>query len=216
MKGLIRNNYYAALASAKWLAVAMLVFGVTVIILGKSTPLIIFSLLCVIGFSSNGVASLRKESTSKWNKYKMTTPVRRRDIVKSHFISHLIWILSGTLATSICVGLSILLHGFIFDTGTDIMSIFVAGMSIGFFMGAIFYPLFHLGGEERNEAILGISLVGSIGVFMGLVYLINLAFGLGMQTWQVLLSMAIVLVIAVFTFLLSYLVTVSIFQKKEC
>ena len=33
------------------------------------------------------VACLRRESASKWSRYKITLPVRRRDIVKSQYIT---------------------------------------------------------------------------------------------------------------------------------
>lgn len=215
MKGLLWYHYYSALASAKWFAAVLLVLGITAVILGRDFALILFSLLCIVGFSVNSLASLRKESASKWGRYQITAPVQRRNIVKGHYLSQLLWTLAGVLVSGACVGLSLLFHGFFFDAGKDIAAIFCTGLSISLLMGGIFYPLFYLGGEERNEVVLGLSLLGSIAIYVGLVYLINLAFSFQMSLWQIWLSMAILLFIAALVFLFSYLAAVRIFQKKE-
>lgn len=179
MTGLIRNNLYTALASTKWLAALVLVFGVITIVLDndRQTPLIVFSVLCPIVLSTNAIASLRKESTSKWHKYKLTAPVTRRKIIKSYFLSQLFWILAGVLPAGACIGLSVLFHGFPFYQNTDVLMVFVVGISASLLIGAIFYPLFYLGGEERNEAVLAISLIGATGLLIGMVSILNLLFG---------------------------------------
>lgn len=215
MTGLIRNNIYAALASAKWIAAAFVVFGIAVGIFDNRTLLIVFSLVSMVGFSLNSMASLRKENTSKWNKHKLTAPLRRKDIVKSYYISQLLWTLAGVILASMVMGLSFLIHGFLFDCKTDIATVFTAGISISLLAGAGFFPLFYLGGEERHEAVLVISLVASVGFFAGLVYLINLAFDFQMGSLWILLSMAAALAVAALAFTLSYFISVSIFRKKQ-
>ena len=54
------------------------------------------------------------------------------------------------------------------DKDTDVFMLFVIGVGISLFMGAIFFPLFYVGGEERNEVFLVISLLCGIGFVMGL------------------------------------------------
>ena len=80
----------------------------------------------------------------------------------------LLWLIVGMVFAGIGVALSIMLHGFPFDKDTDVFMLFVIGVGISLFMGAIFFPLFYVGGEERNEVFLVISLLCGIGFVIGL------------------------------------------------
>ncbi|MDO4174909.1 MAG: ABC-2 transporter permease [Eubacteriales bacterium] len=217
MKGLLKNNFYAARSNGAIFAVVMLLLGLFVIAMDNDIQTLLdgYMLLSMTGFSIQAITSLRKESAGKWNKYKLTVPVKRSDIVKSYFISQLVWLFVGILFAGAAVSLSILLHGYPFDRNTDILMLFIVGISISLFMGAVFFPLFYLGGEERNEAFLVISLLCGIGIVAVLATAVNMLFGPHMTTLQVIAGGAIILISALLAFLLSYPLTVGIFQKKE-
>ena len=152
MKGLLKNNFYATLSNIKVFSIIMFLFGVFVVVMDNRVPLLIinYMLLGMVGFSFNSIASLRKESVTKWSKYKLTVPVKRSEIVQSYFLSLFLWLVVGMIFAGIGVAFSVMLHGFPFDRNTDIFMMFVVGMGISLFMGTIFFPLFYLGGEERN------------------------------------------------------------------
>ena len=97
MKGLLKNNFYAALSNAKVFAVILFVLGIFAAVLGKrdTSWMIGYMLLSMIGFSFNSIASVRKESVGKWSKYKLTTPVTRSAIVRSYYLSLLSWLAVG-------------------------------------------------------------------------------------------------------------------------
>ncbi len=92
--------------------------------------------------------------------------------------------------------------------------LFVVGIGISLFMGAIFFPLFYLGGEERNEVFLIISLLCGIGIVMGLSTLINTLFP-KMTAPQLICEGIAILACSLLVYVLSYPLTVSIFKKKE-
>lgn len=217
MSGLIRSHFYTIYASVKWLAVSMLAFGIVVVAIDNDNKslLIIYALLCITGFSANAIAGLRKESGSNWKKYQLTVPVTRRQIIHNHYVSQLLWIGMGCLLAGVVIVLSALLHGFPFDTNTDVLMIFSVGISIDLFMGAIFYPLFYLGGEERSEVILEISLIASASIIAGIIFLLNFIFGYKMELIIIIISAAIMMIIAIFAYILSQFITVRIFNKKE-
>ena len=150
MKGLLKNNYFAVRSNAKAFSVFMLLLGIFVVAVISPSLLMGYALLGMIGFSLNAIAGLRKESSTKWSKYKLTAPVKRSDIVKSYFISQILWLIVGIAYAGIGVALSIMLHGVTLDRNVDIFMLFVVGIGISLFMGAIFFPLFYLGGEERS------------------------------------------------------------------
>lgn len=216
MKGLFINNVYATLSNAKVFSGIMLLVGMFVVIMDNKIPSLIigYMLLGMVGFSLTAIASLQKEGATKWSKYKLTAPVKRSDIVKSYFINLLLWLIVGTIFAGTAVILSIILHGFPFDRNTDIFMLFVVGIGVSLFMGAVFFPLFYLGGEERSEVFLGISLLCSIAMLMGLAAFINTLFP-DMTTLQLILSGMMILACAGSAFTLSYPLTVGIFKRKE-
>lgn len=217
MKGLLKNNLYATLSNMKVFSAVMLLLGAVGVAIedNRMTFITGYMLFGMVGFSFNVIAGMRKECVSKWSRYKLTMPVKRSDIVKSYFISQLLWLFAGMLFAGAEIGLSWLFHGFPFDRDTDIFIVFVAGIGMSLLMGAIFIPLFHLGGEERNEVILVISLTGAVGIFIGLVRVVNIWIGPKPPTWQVILGAFILLICAAAAFILSYPLTLRIFKKKE-
>ncbi len=215
MKGLLKNNFYAVRSSAKTFSIFMLLSGVFVTVVVSQQLLIFYILLGMIGFSINAIAGMGKDYVSKWGKYKLTAPVKRADIVKSCFINQLIWLLVGAVFAGASMGLSWFLHGCPFDRSIDALMVFSIGISISLFAGAIFFPLFYLGGEERNGAFLVISLLCAIGIVMVITACINNAFGIGMTTLEIILGIMIMLACSLIAFGLSYPVTVALFKRKE-
>jgi len=214
MKGLLKNNFYAVCTSAKAFSAFMLLTGMFVVVVISPSLLIGYALLGMVGFSLNALAGLRKESSTKWSKYKLTVPVMRSDIVRSYFISQLLWLMVGTVFAGIGITLSVMLHGYPFDRNTDLFLLFVVGIGISLFMGAIFFPLFYLGGEERNEVFMIISLLCGVGIIMGLCTLINALFPY-MTTARLIGGGLAILACSLLAYALSYPLTVSIFKKKE-
>lgn len=217
MKGLLKNNLYASISNIRFFAAVMILLGVFVIAIDNAIPslLIGYPLLSMIGFSVNAIFCQRKENASKWEKYKLTFPVTRKDIIKSHFASQAVWLFIGTVLAAVCLFLSILLHGFPFDRHMDVLMILTLGIGISLFTGTLFFPLSYLGDSEKNEAVLIVSLLGAIGIVLALISFLNRLFGPRMSTPLLVLSAAIILLCSLLCFVLSYPVTIAIFRKKE-
>lgn len=213
MKGLLKNNFFAVYTNVKIFSIFMFLLGIFVVAVISQPLLICYVLLGMVGFSVNAIGGIKKEFASKWGKYKLTLPVKRADIVKSYFVSQLIWLLVGTLFAGIGVSLSWLFHGCPFDNSIDSLSLFALGISISLFAGAFFFPLFYSGGEERGEVFLVISLLCAVGIALGMISVLNFYLDPGLTS--ILLSDAILIVCSLLAFLLSYPLTVHIFSKKE-
>ena len=213
MKGLLKNNFLTVYSNAKVFSIFMLISGLFVIAVISQTLLIGYVLLSMVGFSTNAITSIKKEFISKWEKYKLTLPVKRAAIVKSYFISQLIWLPVGTLYAAIVISLSWALHGCPYDNSIDVVSIFALGISVSIFTGAFFFPLLYLGGEERSDVFLVISLLCGIGTVLGIISLLNLYLAPGITT--ILLSAAVLLFSSLLLFALSYPLSVIIYHKKE-
>ena len=217
MRGLLRNNFYVTLADAKAFAVVVTLLGVFVVAMDNAIPslLIFYIMLVMVGFPFNSVAGIRKESATKWGKYKLTAPVKRTDIVKSFFVSQLLWLAVGIAFAGMGVALSVALHGYPFDKDTDIFMLFVMGIAVSLFMGAIFFPMYFLGGEERSTVIMIVSLLGGIGIFMGLTTLVNKVYPDNMTARQIVMSGIFMVACSAAAFAVSCPLTVWVFKKKE-
>ena len=216
MKGLLKSNYFATIVNAKVITVIMLSLCALSIVIKSQILLISFVLLSMIGFAVISLASIRKESNSKWGKYKLTLPIKRAAIVQSYYLSLVFWLLWGIFIAGIGIALSILLRGFLFDKNTDIINLYVAGIGISLFMGAIFFPLFHWqSGEERSEAFLAISLILGIGMMIGVSTVINALFTKPMTTLQTINADILILLWAILVFVFSCLLTIHIYRKRD-
>lgn len=216
MKGLLKNNYFAVRANAKTFAALMLLAGIFVVAVISPPLLTGYALSAMVGFSFIAAGGSIEKGAEKWSKYKLTAPVKRSDIVKSSFISLLVWLAAGTAFAGIAVALSVMLHGFPFDRNVDIFMLFVVGSGLSLFMGAIFFPLYYLGagGEDRNGVFLIISLLFGIGIVMGLSSLINTLFP-NMTVLQLIGGGIAILACALLVYGLAYPLSVCIFKKKE-
>lgn len=215
MKGLIQNNLFATYSNVKVFSIFMVLSGVFVIAIANQSLLFGYMLLGMIGFPVNALASIKNEYASKWGKYKLTLPVKRSDIIKSYYLNQIIWILVGILFAAIGMGLSWILHGCPFDNQIDIFPMLALGISISLFTVAVFYTLFYLGGAERSEVFIVISLLIAIGIDLAIVAIINELELFDRGTPNILLGSAILIACSVLTFCISHPITIRIFKRKE-
>lgn len=213
MKGLLRNNLYGTLSSAIVFAGFMALFGIFGVAVVSQTVQIGYVMISILGFSVSAIIAAKNEFTTKWGKYKLTLPIRRVDIVKSQFVNQIIWLLVGTLFAGIELGLSWLLHGCPFDQQIDVLTMFALGISMSLFMGAIFFPLFYAGGEERGEVIWMIAILCAFGIDYTIVTVLNSLLEPGITA--IVFGAAVLVVCSLVAFGLSYLLTAGIFGRKE-
>ena len=202
MKGLFRNNFFAVWINAKVFLIFMLLFAIVVTIIPAQTLQMYFIMIGIVGFSVIAATAIGNEFSLKWGKYKLTLPVKRTDIVRSLFLNQIFWIIVGTLFVGIATGLSYMIHGFSFDQFSGIFRLFILGISISFFMGAIFIPLIYLTGEDKIVVFLVISLLCAVGIAA---MLFNIP----------LFGNVIIITCALLLFIVSYPLTISIFKRKE-
>jgi len=213
MKGLLKNNFFAVYANAKVFSVFMLLSGILVVAVISQSLLIGYVVTGMVGFSVNAAAVAKNEFASKWGKYKLTLPVRRADIIKSLFANQVIWLVIGTFFAGVGTGLSWLLHGCPFDQSIDILTMFALGISMSLFMGAVYFPMFYLGGEERGEVFLVISLLIAFVIDFVIISIMNEVLEPGIAC--ILLGGAVMVVCSLLVFILSCLATIVIFKRKE-
>lgn len=213
MKGLLRNNLYATLANAKFFSAFMILFGIFVAAVISQSLQIGYVMIGIIGFSISAITIAKNEFTSKWGKYKLTLPVKRADIIKSLFLNQIIWLLAGTLFVSTEMGLSWFFHGCPFDQPIDVLSMFALGVSLSLFMGAVFFPMFYISGEDKSELLIVISFLCAFGADFAIISTVNDLLEPG--TASVIFGAVILIICSILAFALSYPLTVKIFKRTE-
>lgn len=218
MKGLLKNNFMGVIENIKILFPIIFILGIVVFATGSASLLGIFSLTLTPVLSILIVLCLRKESLSKWYKYKISFPVKRNQIVKSYYISHLCWCIAGMVSVVVCIVITIMIHGnqYFYYGFRDAVTLVLGGSVLAIFIGAVFYPLYYFLGAEKIEIIVIISAVSSIAIVVGISMLINVLFGSnGVSDKTYYLSLIVILMISCISFVCSYFLSSFIFQTKE-
>lgn len=217
MKGLLKNNCFATLDNAKAITGLIVLLCVLGIVMKNQSLIISFTLICMVGFSLISLVGSLKERGFKWDKYKLSMTVRRTEIVRSYFLSLLIWLAFGMLLAGIGIGLSLVFRGFLFDKHTDVFNLYVGGIGVSLFMGAIFFPLYcSPGGEERGEALLVISLLLGFGIMVAISSFINVRIPTPMTARGTIAVGIMILSAAVCAFVFSYVLTIRIYRRRDC
>lgn len=218
MIGLLKNNFYGTIGSAILFFAVFSALGLVLLITGNPTVLNIMVVISATASAFNAVSGFRKEASTRWNKYELTTPVRRKDIVKSRYISHVSWIVIGSVLAGIFVAFTVLVHGnlYFYHVVRDPVSLFSLSIGIALLLGTLYYPAIYFLGSDKNEVIIIISLLGAIGIAFGIIWVINAGNDFQSLTDpEYFLFIAVFMGIVVLLFILSYFLTVHIYRKKE-
>ena len=108
--------------------------------------------------------------------------------------------------------MAVAIHGNVFFVYgfQDISSLFTLGTGIALLVGAFFYPLAYLLGMDKSETLLVVSVLGSVGTAVLLIWMVNLN---GTASYYT--RLGVFALIIVILFCLSYLCTRLIYQRKE-
>lgn len=215
MKGLLRNNFYSVEGNLK-MAIAVSLFLMLCGVVGSkvywSNALLSFLLLAqMMIFVAFPSAALQRDTTSKWNKFELTLPVQRKDVIQARCIS---FVLYGLIGVAIS-GATVLL---VYVTGGQlnperITSSFTTGVLALFASPALMYPLTLRFGIEKSETIWVISLLLIMVAYVFFAGALSPFFG-SLKHGDLLFRGASI-AISLGSFLVSYFVSVAIYKKKE-
>lgn len=205
MKGLFLNGIYSALGNMKLFLLVVLAMAAVLLATGYTTVQELFVYITITAFSANAVVSLRRDADSKWNKYEITMPVRRRDIVTCKYVSYVFWVLVGAVLALAVAYAARLIHG----TSGDLSSMMIIGTGISVLTGALFYPLSYVVGEKKSETVLIISIIAAIGLTVGILNV------LGHYTADSAVKRLAYCVFAVIAFAASYGLALLLYRRRE-
>lgn len=212
MRGLLLTNYYLVYRSIiAYTGLAILISGI-ILYFGGTLMQGIAALLIILLMAMPSLEVIKTESKSGYDKYVLTLPVSRSNIVQSHYIFYFSVVIFGALL-SYCI---IYVYDLVSDTPTySLFNIVSMGTFVVLIAGAIVYPLLYIFGPDKSDAIvLGGGIVGFFARF-GFGFLVE---QLPMSRLNIDTSLSIPVVFimfGIFIYILSYFIAVFIYHNKE-
>jgi len=187
----------------KTLVVMFLIFGIVFIPMGN--VMTVYFLLMIFA-ALLPMTSLTMDDMAKWDRYALTLPVTRKDIVTSKYLMTIIFFCAALVISGIIAGV---LYYLTPEAATPLWFIVLVG-ALGLFYGSLLFPLLYKFGSEKARymmfvlmAVIGILLVGWFALFGESV------------TGNLLIYILITAAVSVAVFIASYFVSVRLYEKKE-
>lgn len=217
MKGLIRNNFYTVEGSLKVTLLLSLVATIVLAIVGKITAdsgslfgLIISGNLG--GFGALSMTVMQKDAASKWNKFELTMPVRRKDVVTARYISCMLCVLIGIVMALINVLVFYLATGAVHPERMDYGVVF-GSLGLALSMPTFMIPLVMIFGTDKTDSFMFVSIIMGLVLFFGSSAIMT-PFLKDAANANLILRLSYV-AFSMVLFVVSYLLSCWIYKKKD-
>lgn len=174
------------------------------------------AMLTILFVAMPALEVIKYEGKSGYDKYVLTLPVSRRDIVQSHYFFYFLVVVIGAF---ISCGI-FYVYGLVSDTSFDgIFNIVSFGTFIVLFAGAIVYPLLYILGPEKSDVIVIGGAMGGLFATFGLQSLVGyLIKQLPLSNLNIDTSFYVPIIYIIFgaiIYIISFFIAVFIYHKKE-
>lgn len=214
MKGLLLTNYYLVYRSFfAYTGLAILVSGL-IFYFGDDSMHRFVAMLTILFVAMPALEVIKYEGKSGYDKYVLTLPVSRRNIVRSHYFFYFLVVVIGALLSC---GI-FYVYGLVSDTPLDgIFKIVSSGTFIVFFAGAIVYPLLYIFGPEKSDTIVIGGAVGGLFATYGLQGLVGYIIEqLPLSNLNIDLYVQIIYIIfGAIIYIISFFIAIFTYDKKE-
>jgi ABC-2 type transport system permease protein len=216
MRGLLLTNYY--LIHRSFLTYTGLAIVISAVIFYFADPSFyrIIAMLIILLMAMPALEVIKLESKTGYDKYVLTLPISRKNVVQSHYVFYFLIVVSGTILSYGVFSMYSLISQ---SAVEDIINIVSFGTFIVLFAGAIAYPLLYLFGAEKSDGIVlgggmgglfvAIALQGAVGYFVEILATSSLPVASSLHVPILYTLFGMVMYIA------SYFIGLSIYQKRE-
>lgn len=211
MIGLMRKDFYSMLLYLRQVVIVVLFIGVFSA-MTKSTSMVGFMLIFL---SLNMVQScLFVDEKNHWDQYALTMPLLRKDVVKARYV---ILVLIGLISFALGIASNVVLC-LVFRENSLADSLLSTAAVFLFYMLSytISVPFaYHLGADKSRYVMMGVMVAGAAVVGAALHLFPGLK-SLAVPAPHVLLAIgAAVVAFLAAAFVISYKISVAIYEKKE-
>lgn len=212
MIGLLVKDIYNLGKNVKQLSISLVLFFVLAVNM-KSASYLVFMMLLLS--SMLVLTSLSYDEMAKWDKYALTMPIKRSELVKGKYILFLLLTSISTIISNV-VGM-ILTTIFELESVKELLFTSVSATSGIILLYSILFPvIFKLGVEKGRIMIYVIFAIPAIVLSAGAQFLKKFNINITIPTIEELLKywffLPIILIVVVY---ISYLISVGVYEKKE-
>ena len=209
INGLILYSLYSSGGNIVLFISISIILGVIYAVTGNESFSFLLPGIAVTTLPCTLMLTSHKESSSKWNRFQLTMPVKRKDVIASKYLGLLLLLLVGTAIFGMFTIFAAVLH-----SGEDIVSsvlfIFSLLAGVALLSGGLFYPAVYVFSDEsKSEALSIICILGAFGINAGVLW-IGDKVGLASNSAAV-----VCLVVSAVLFALSYSVASKKYSQKD-
>jgi len=210
-KGLLMYAFYSVRRNISIALLLVLTLGAALLITGNVTVYTFFVFVAILAFPYLIIVSMGAKNALKWEKYRISMPIKRGNLVASFYLSVLIATIVGLLVCGVILGISMLLHDDLLHH--VIKTAFVQlsySFGVVFLMTGLLLPIASTKfGEGRGEAFFTVCFFIAVAVML----LISWAGGRAeLSPLAISLAQAVTAVVA---FVVSYPITNRIYEKMD-
>ncbi|ADK16567.1 MULTISPECIES: ABC-2 transporter permease [Clostridium] len=214
MNGLILKDLYNLKRSGKSLLIGIMVFSLVYFL--QDINMEVWDVWIIFIGSIFVVNIMSYDNIAKWDKYALTMPVTRKDVVLSKYLVSIIVIFMGVvLATALSFTQGISKHNL------DVIEIFTvngAAMAGGFLFVSLMLPAIYKFGVEKSRMLILLVFLAPAGIVIVKSKFSKLRFSpLDVQYIHIILQYlpVILLLIAILAMLISYSISLKIYSNKD-
>lgn len=210
MKGLILKDLLNMKSSLKMFTLMVVIYAVVFIPQGNSSFMAGFTILISTILI---VTTMAYDDTAKWDKYALTMPLTRKDIVLSKYLVMICFSVIGAV-----VGVVFTLVAGIFQKNLDVLATLLQVgiiLSVALIFGSLLLPLMYKFGVEKARLIMILCALLPTGVIILLSQFFKNSATPVISEELLLGILYATPVIAIAALVLSFLASVHIYKKKE-
>ena len=216
MKGLIRHNIYSVADKMKLTIIINVIVTLAFAMVGMFNQLVyswaaVVVLLQISIYAVQAVSTLQTDANSQWNKFEITMPVRRKDVIGARYIGFILCGIVGIITTLVTIGVF-----YLFQTNVNFERVifsFTFGVVLLLLVPALTHPLLLIFGIDKSETMSVISIFAATVLYVGSSMLFNLV--LPDLSNGDLIFRGMIIIISGILFVISYVISKQLYQKRE-
>ena len=201
MNGLIKKDFYLTMKEIPVLFFVIVGAGGA---LANLTSPLIFIIAAAVIFSTATLTTIQNDKATSWNKFSITLPVSKQQIVIEKYVVYALLVVFGILVGSI-ISIPIAIGTKTFQMDSYLATVFI-GLALALISGSFSIPCSFVFPIEKNVLIVSLSALGTIGFSFLIMALVDLFFSIENY---LLIGSCIIAVLGIF----SYIASASIAKK---
>jgi len=209
LSGLLLYFLYSAGGKLAISFLQTIAWGIAFLFTGNVWVHMIFGINAIAGAALIVIVGMGNKEVD-WERFQLTMPVRRNDMIRSQFMSIALASLVGVPLFVIITGLSVLFHETAYFTLTTVFVSMAPFLATPFILGGLLFPLMCIKSlENKQDGFFSLLFLAAIGIPQ------LITWGAGRLGWSVEIASLLTLVVSLVIFIVSFFITKKLYAKMD-